>query len=315
MPVEKLRAVDQRPGQVHRPPARFAGPTCGYARDVSDLRRRSGSARGSSGKARSTHLAGGLLPGCIRACNLRACSILRWMWLEFSRCSRCAGRGAVVPLRFQPGVARRAAEHLEERAGDAAVGQRDRALVLGNERERLGNGAGILLGRPGDLVQGVDQHLRLQPAQRVVREIGRRLGLAALGESRKAGRSSSSESAGRGASGRSRPRPAPAPGRPAARDCCGGLSGPDVVRLVDDAAAQQPGPDAVDDVAREPGILRRRSANRRRPRAGRWSGDSRAGVPSGKTAVRGRRRYRRCRRAALPGSKKTISSFHSPVDL
>ena len=35
------------------------------------------------------------------------------------------------------------------------------------------------------------------------------------------------------------------------------IVGPDVVGLLDDAAAEQPGPDAVDDVAREPGILGR----------------------------------------------------------
>ena len=35
-----------------------------------------------------------------------------------------------------------------------------------------GIGAGVFLRRAGDLVQRVDQHLGLQPAQRIVREIG-----------------------------------------------------------------------------------------------------------------------------------------------
>ena len=44
---------------------------------------------------------------------------------------------------------------------------------FGNEGERLRNGAGVLFSVvPGDLAEGVDQHLRLQPAQRIVREIG-----------------------------------------------------------------------------------------------------------------------------------------------
>ena len=45
--------------------------------------------------------------------------------------------GGVVPLGFQARIARRAAEQFEKRAGDAAVGQRDGALFLGDERPRL----------------------------------------------------------------------------------------------------------------------------------------------------------------------------------
>ena len=47
-------------------------------------------------------------------------------------------------------------------------------MLLGNERERLGNGARVLLRRAGDLAQGVDQHLGLQPPQRIVGEIAPR---------------------------------------------------------------------------------------------------------------------------------------------
>ena len=83
------------------------------------------------------------------------------------------------------------------------------------------------------------------------------------------------------------------------------IVGPDVVRLVNDAAAQQPGPDAVDDVAREPGILRARSASRRTTSRGSWSG--RSGGPG---AIGKDRRLRRDA-ALVSGSKKTISSFHS----
>ena len=51
-------------------------------------------------------------------------------------------------------------------------------LSVGNVGERLGNRAGIEIRRAGDLVDGVDQHLGIQAAQRVAGEIG--LGLAGL---------------------------------------------------------------------------------------------------------------------------------------
>ena len=129
------------------------------------------------------------------------------------------GRGAIVALRFQTGVARRTAEHFQKRTADAAVGQFDRALVFGNEGERLGNRAGIFLRRAGDLADGVDQHLRFQPARRIVRKIGVALRIISLGNGGKLIGFRIQNQADRCASGRSGLQPIPAPDRPAIRDC------------------------------------------------------------------------------------------------
>ena len=118
---------------------------------------------------------------------------------------------------------------------------------------------------------------------------------------------------------------------------------PDVVRLVDDAASQQPGPDAVHDAAREPRILRgdqpigedlpripvrgqldlgsirkdrrqRLAVGRRRRGSPALRRASPAGCPDARMAARPG--------AVLPGtaldssgSQKTFSSFHSLVGL
>ncbi len=178
------------------------------------------------------------------------------MWLEFSRCSRCAAVGRLFRSDSSP----------VSRGGRPNISRKELVMLpsgsaierwsSGNEGERLRNGAGILLGRAGDLADGVDQHLRIETAQRIEGEIGRGLGAAGCREWKRADRSASSGSGGRCASGRnaeaisSRSRYASSSG------LLGGLSGPDVVRLVDDAASQQPGPDAVHDVAGEPRVIR-----------------------------------------------------------
>jgi len=62
------------------------------------------------------------------------------------------GGGSVVALGFQTGIAGRASENFQERTGDAAIGQRNRAQVIGDERKRLRDRAGILLRGAGDLI-------------------------------------------------------------------------------------------------------------------------------------------------------------------
>lgn len=69
----------------------------------------------------------------------------------------------VIAFVLHPGGAGWASEQREERAGDAAVGQGDGRLVLGDVGERFRDGAGIKVGGPGDLVDGVNQHFRIQP--------------------------------------------------------------------------------------------------------------------------------------------------------
>jgi L-alanine-DL-glutamate epimerase-like enolase superfamily enzyme len=86
--------------------------------------------------------------------------------------------------RFESRVAGRAAEHFEKSAADAAIRQRSGALALLQERERLRYGAGILLGGARDLAHSVDQRLRVEAAQRIVRETGRALGIAGPGNRR-----------------------------------------------------------------------------------------------------------------------------------
>jgi len=48
-----------------------------------------------------------------------------------------SARKLVVALRVEAGIARRATEHLQEAAGDAAVAQADGPLVRRNVGERL----------------------------------------------------------------------------------------------------------------------------------------------------------------------------------
>jgi hypothetical protein len=62
-------------------------------------------------------------------------------------------RGKVVTLRFQTCVARRPPEHFKKRAGDAAIRQRDGALLSRDKRKWLGDFAGILLRRTCYLVE------------------------------------------------------------------------------------------------------------------------------------------------------------------
>ena len=105
------------------------------------------------------------------------CSSLRWMWLELSMCSHWAGTG-LLSRSFSRPVARaerpnNARKGLVMLPSAIAIG----GLVLGNIGEWLRNRAGVKVGGSGDLVDRVDQHLGVQPAERVTGEVGR--GLAA----------------------------------------------------------------------------------------------------------------------------------------
>ena len=106
------------------------------------------------------------------ALSLGPWSSLRWMWLELSMCSHWAGTGLLLRSFSMP-VAR------AERPNNARKGlvmlpsaMAIAGLSAGNIGERLRDGAGIKVRRAGDLVDGVDQHLGIQAAQRVAGEIG-----------------------------------------------------------------------------------------------------------------------------------------------
>ena len=94
------------------------------------------------------------------------------MWLELSMCSHWAGTGLLLRSFSMP-VAR------AERPNNARKGlvmlpsaMAIAGLSAGNIGEGLRDGAGIKVRRAGDLVDGVDQHLGIQAAQRVAGEIG-----------------------------------------------------------------------------------------------------------------------------------------------
>ena len=74
------------------------------------------------------------------------------------------------PLGLQPGVARRAAEHLEERARNAAVRQRDGTVPLGNERERFRDGARVFFTLTRYSAQRIEKNFRVKPSNRILRE-------------------------------------------------------------------------------------------------------------------------------------------------
>ena len=162
----------------------------------------------------------------------------------------------VVALGLQACVAGGASEHLEELAGDAAVGELDGAVSLGDEGEGLGDGARVALAVAGDPAQGVDEHLGVEPPHDVVRE--ELLGVAVLAARDRR------LLVGAGVEDQAIEVPQVVVGldqlalevgqQPGVR---GRVVGSDVVGLVDDPAAQEPGPHAVDDAPREPRVLRR----------------------------------------------------------
>ena len=159
----------------------------------------------------------------------------------------------VVALGLKPGVARRAPEHLEERTGDAAIRKGDGALALGREGERLGDRALVAFPPSGQRVEGVGQHLGLEPAHRITGEELRRTGRIALGDGRLL------------VGGRVHDQPHQLPQVELRSgeflfqksQQCGihrRVGGPDVVRFVDDAAAEEPGPGTVGHGPREPRV-------------------------------------------------------------
>ena len=173
------------------------------------------------------------------------CSILRWMWLEFSRCSRWAAVGRLLRSDSRP----------VSRGGRPNISRNELVMLPSAsaiDRWSSGmnvNGSGIGLEYfsvvPGDLAEGVDQHLGLQPAQRIVREIGLRPPGSSVLRNR-----------GKLVGLRVQDQPVDVLEVVAGRDQfllqVGQQFGidrrivrADVVGLVDDAAAQQPGPDAV----------------------------------------------------------------------
>ena len=104
------------------------------------------------------------------------------MWLEFSRCSRWAAVGRLLRSDSRP----------VSRGGRPNISRNELVMLpSGSAIERWSsgmnvNGSGmalvVFLRRAGDLVQRVDQHLRVQPAQRIEREIGRGLRVVSLRE-------------------------------------------------------------------------------------------------------------------------------------
>ncbi len=222
VPVKKLGAVDQRPGDVD--PSRCAS---WHRRRLHVLRHglhflgASAGARESSGKAPPT-ISSGLRPESKIAFSLGPRSSFVWMWLELSMCSHWAGTGLLlrsfsmpVARAERPNSARKGLVMLPSASAIAG-------MVSRNVGERLRDRAGVQIRRAGDLVDGVDQHLGLQAAQRIAGKIGLGFGLVEPAAWRKTDRCSRSGSAGRGASDRSRWRSVPSPDRPAARDCSAG---------------------------------------------------------------------------------------------
>ena len=179
MPVEKLRAVDQRPGQVdgRRPLIalrRLKIRRHGFQFVVRGVARKHRQVEPvDRGRAAWPRLHQRPQLGALLDFELDVAGI--------EQVQALFGRGLVVALRGQPGIARRAAEEIEKRARNTAVGQRDGALVLGQEGERLGDEALIFLGGAGDLADGVDQHLGIEPAHRIPGELRR--GLVSAGPS------------------------------------------------------------------------------------------------------------------------------------
>ena len=146
MPVEKLRAVDQRPGQVDRwlrAVFGVAGLGIGLARSAS-----------SSSVGKRERIVRYKLVDDRRAASWRCDQVLKLgplFDLPLDVAASSAGAAACAAVRrllrsdSRPVSRGGRPNSLQERAGDAAVGQGDRALVLGDEGERLGNGAGVLL--------------------------------------------------------------------------------------------------------------------------------------------------------------------------
>src|ERR1035441_9883399 len=66
-------------------------------------------------------------------------------------------------------------------AADAAIGQADGVLVLGDKGERLRDGAGVCFGGAGGFADGVGEHFGVQAAQRVIGEIRRGFGASGAG--------------------------------------------------------------------------------------------------------------------------------------
>ena len=105
------------------------------------------------------------------------CSIFRCMWLEFSRCSACAAVGRLLRSDSKPvsrgGRPNSSRKELPTLPSARAIDRWSSGMNV--------NGSGMALEyfsvRAGHLAQGVDQHLRLQPAQRIVGEMRRPLAL------------------------------------------------------------------------------------------------------------------------------------------
>src|ERR1035438_3536550 len=94
------------------------------------------------------------------------------------------GGESVIAFGFQAGVARRTSEEFQKGASNAAIGQTNGTLVLGDKRERLGDRAGISFGGTGDLADGVGEDFGVEAAERVRSEIRRGFGAEGAGNGR-----------------------------------------------------------------------------------------------------------------------------------
>ena len=123
MPVEKLRTVDQSPGDIHCGLSPFDGAGPGISRHYLQLFIRRETRKNH--QIETYRELSWITLGLYQGSKLGALFNLALDMTRVQQVQPLGRRRTVVALRFQTGVARGTPEHFEEGAGDAAVCQRN----------------------------------------------------------------------------------------------------------------------------------------------------------------------------------------------